>query len=97
MLVALKLTKAAPLASMVITSLTYSFFFGWPYAIGMVGLVVAHECGNGDTLRSEGTVIEESILRPCNRNASLRDSLLSDGLNPIHWGRSRGWETGYLQ
>jgi hypothetical protein len=35
-LVALKLTKAMPLVSMMLTSLAYSFFFGWPYAIGMV-------------------------------------------------------------
>lgn len=33
-LAALKVTKMAPLASMVITSATYSLFFGWPYAIG---------------------------------------------------------------
>lgn len=31
---ALKVTKMAPLASMLITSATYSLFFGWPYAIG---------------------------------------------------------------
>lgn len=45
-LAALKLTKMAPLASMVITSATYSLFFGWPYAIGMVGLIFVHECGH---------------------------------------------------
>jgi hypothetical protein len=33
-LAALKVTKMAPLASMLITSATYSLFFGWPYAIG---------------------------------------------------------------
>jgi hypothetical protein len=33
-LAALKITKMAPLASMLITSATYSLFFGWPYAIG---------------------------------------------------------------
>ena len=32
---ALKVTKMAPLASMLITSATYSLFFGWPYAIGL--------------------------------------------------------------
>ena len=45
-LVALKLTKAAPLVSMIITSLTYSLFFGWPYALGMVGQILAHESGH---------------------------------------------------
>jgi hypothetical protein len=43
---ALKLTKAAPLASMVLSSFAYSFFYGWPYAIGMVGLIFCHECGH---------------------------------------------------
>lgn len=45
-LVAMKLTKMAPLVSMVMTSFAYSFFFGWPYSIGMVGLVFVHECGH---------------------------------------------------
>jgi len=45
-LVALKVTKFAPLASMVFTSFTYSLFFGWPYAVGMVGLIFVHECGH---------------------------------------------------
>lgn len=31
-LVALKLTKAAPLVSMLLTSFAYSFFFGWQYS-----------------------------------------------------------------
>lgn len=43
--VALKLTKAAPLISMVLSSFAYSFIFGWSYAIGMVGLIFAHESG----------------------------------------------------
>ncbi len=45
-LVALKLTKAAPLVSMVISSLAYSLVFGLPYAVGMVGLIFVHECGH---------------------------------------------------
>jgi hypothetical protein len=50
-LAAMKLTKMAPLASMVITSATYSLFFGWPYAIGMVGLIFVHECGHAAAMR----------------------------------------------
>lgn len=51
-LIGLKLTKAAPLISMVISSAAYSFIFGWPYAIGMVGLIFVHECGHAlSTLR----------------------------------------------
>jgi hypothetical protein len=45
-LVALKLTKAAPLVSMVLTSATYSLFFGWPFAVGMVGQTLLHELGH---------------------------------------------------
>lgn len=45
-LVAMKLTKTAPLISMLISSLAYSFIFGWPYAIGMMSLIFLHECGH---------------------------------------------------
>ena len=44
-LTALKLTKLAPLASMVFTVGTYSLFFGLPYATGIVGLILIHEIG----------------------------------------------------
>jgi hypothetical protein len=50
-LVALKLTKAAPLVSMVLTSATYSLFFGWPFAIGMVGQTLLHELGHAGKKR----------------------------------------------
>lgn len=50
-LVALQLTKALPLVSMLITSFTYSLFFGWPYAVGMVGLIFMHECGHALVMR----------------------------------------------
>eukprot|EP01032_Pedospumella_encystans_P026961 gene26961-30481_t len=33
--VALKLTKAMPLVSMMLSSAAYSIFYGWPFAIGM--------------------------------------------------------------
>lgn len=46
LLAALKITKAAPLISMLLTSATYSLFFGWPYACGMVGMIFVHECGH---------------------------------------------------
>ena len=42
---ALKLTKLASLGSMMLTVGTYSMFFGFPYAVGMVGLIVVHEAG----------------------------------------------------
>jgi hypothetical protein len=47
LLIALKLTKITPVLSMVLSSATYALFFGWPYAIGMVGLIFVHELGHG--------------------------------------------------
>jgi hypothetical protein len=41
---ALKLTKLSSLASMFVTVGAYSMVFGAPYAIGMVGLILVHEC-----------------------------------------------------
>ena len=46
LVVALKITKLGPLLSMVMTSFAYSFFYGWPFAVGMVGLIFVHECGH---------------------------------------------------
>jgi Zn-dependent protease len=45
-LAALKLTKLAPLASMVVSIGGYTLFFGFPYAVGLVGLILVHECGH---------------------------------------------------
>ena len=41
---ALKLTKMAPLASMMVSVGAYTMIFGFPYAVGMVGLILVHEC-----------------------------------------------------
>ena len=46
LLVALKLTKLAPAASMLVSIGAYSMFFGLPYACGMVGLIFVHELGH---------------------------------------------------
>jgi hypothetical protein len=40
---ALKLTKFASLGSMVLSVGAYSMFFGLPYAVGIVGLILVHE------------------------------------------------------
>jgi hypothetical protein len=42
LLILLKLTKLAPLLSMILTSGTYAIFFGWKFAVGMVGLIFFH-------------------------------------------------------
>ena len=45
LLIALKLTKAGPLVSMVITSFAYSFIYGWPFAIGNILYnTILHNC-----------------------------------------------------
>ena len=53
-LAALKLTKLAPLGSMILTVGTYSMFFGLPYAAGMVGLILVHEIGHAAVMHSRG-------------------------------------------
>ncbi len=62
--VALKLTKAAPLASMILTSFTYSLFFGWPYAVGMVGLIFCHECGHAIAMNKYGVPFSPMVFIP---------------------------------
>lgn len=61
---ALKITKAAPLVSMVLTSFAYSLFFGWPYAIGMVGLIFFHECGHAIVMKKYGLPFSPMIFIP---------------------------------
>lgn len=61
---ALKLTKAAPMVSMVLTSFTYSLFFGWPYAVGMVGLIFCHECGHAVVMRHYGVPFSPMVFIP---------------------------------
>lgn len=60
----LKLFKATPLLSMVFTSFTYSLFFGWPYAVGMVGQVLLHEVGHLVVLRSYGIPFSPMVMIP---------------------------------
>jgi Zn-dependent protease len=62
--VALKLTKAAPAVSMVLTSFAYSFFFGWPYAVGMVGLIFFHECGHALVMKKYGVPFSPMVFIP---------------------------------
>lgn len=63
-LIGLKLTKAAPLASMVLTSFAYSFFFGWPYAVGMVSLIFFHECGHAVVMRYYNVPFSPMVFIP---------------------------------
>ena len=59
---ALKLTKFASLGSMLVTIGTYSMFFGWPYAVGMVGLITVHECGHALVMHRLGIPFSPMVL-----------------------------------
>lgn len=43
---AAKLTKFASVFSMLATTGTYALFFGWPFAVGLVGQLALHESVN---------------------------------------------------
>lgn len=63
-LAALKLTKLASLGSMVVTIGTYSMFFGLPYAAGMVGLIMVHECGHALVMLQRGIPFSPMVFMP---------------------------------
>jgi hypothetical protein len=52
-----------PLASMILTSATYAIFFGWSYAIGMVGLIFVHECGHAVVMHRLGVPFSPMVRR----------------------------------
>lgn len=60
----LKMMKATPLLSMIFTSFTYSLFFGWPYAVGMVGQIAFHEMGHLVVLRHYGVPFSPMVMIP---------------------------------
>jgi len=61
---ALKLTKFASLGSMILTVGTYSMFFGFPYAAGMVGLITVHEIGHALVMRHRGISFSPMVFMP---------------------------------
>lgn len=63
-LAALKFTKLASLGSMVFTIGTYSIFFGWPYAVGIVGLTAIHEAGHAWVLHQRGIPFSPAVFIP---------------------------------
>jgi Zn-dependent protease len=63
-LTALKLTKLAPLGSMIFTVGTYSMFFGLPYAAGMVGLILVHEIGHAIVMNMKGVPFSPMVFIP---------------------------------
>jgi len=63
-LAALKLTKLAPLGSMILTVGTYAMFFGLPYASGMVGLILVHEIGHAAVMHARGIPFSPMVFVP---------------------------------
>lgn len=61
---ALKLTKLASLGSMFLTIGTYSMFFGFPYACGMVGLILVHETGHALVMVQRGIPFSPMLFIP---------------------------------
>lgn len=82
LLVALKFTKLASLGSMVLTIGTYSMFFGWPYAVGMVGLIAVHEAGHAYVLHQKGIPFSPAVFVPFVSSAL---SLLMKGWHGLHY------------
>jgi hypothetical protein len=61
---ALKLGKLATLGSMFVTVGTYSMFFGLPYAVGMVGLILLHESGHAVVMLKRGIPFSPMLFVP---------------------------------
>jgi Zn-dependent protease len=61
---ALKLTKFASLGSMLVTIGTYSMFYGWPFATGMVGLILVHESGHALMMHKLGIPFKPMVFVP---------------------------------
>jgi len=61
---ALKLTKFASLGSMLLTVGTYSMFFGVPYAVGMVSLILVHESGHALVMKHYNIPFSPMIFVP---------------------------------
>lgn len=63
-LAALKVTKLASLGSMVFTIGTYTMFFGFPYAVGMVGLILVHEMGHAAVMHYKNVPFTPMVFIP---------------------------------
>ena len=61
---ALKLTKMASLGSMVLSVGAYTMFFGFPYAVGMVGLLLVHETGHAWVMHARGIPFSPMVFVP---------------------------------
>ena len=75
-LAALKVTKLASLGSMVLSIGAYSMLFGWPYAIGVVGLIFCHECGHLAVMLNRGIPFSPMVFIPFGKFSMRKISVL---------------------
>jgi len=47
-----------------LTTVAYSMIFGWPYAVGMVGLIAIHEIGHGLVMIHQGSPFTPMVMIP---------------------------------
>ena len=52
------------LAALKFTKLAYSMIFGWPYAVGMVGLIAIHEAGHAWVMHQRGIPFSPAVFIP---------------------------------
>ncbi len=50
--------------TMVLMVWTYAFFYGWPFAAGLVGLILVHELGHGYAARKVGLNVGVPVFIP---------------------------------
>ena len=60
----LKLGKFTTLISMLLTSAAYAMFYGWPFALGMVGLIFVHELGHALAMVALGIPVGSMVFIP---------------------------------
>jgi len=61
---ALKVTKLSTLISMGISTGAYAMFYGWPFAVGMIGLIFVHESGHALAMRHYGVPFSPMVFLP---------------------------------
>lgn len=64
LIVGAKLLKLKSLASMMLSVGVYSMFFGLPYAVGVVGIMVLHEGGHALVMLQRGIPVGATTFIP---------------------------------
>eukprot|EP00924_Labyrinthula_sp_SR-Ha-C_P016756 maker-scaffold_6-snap-gene-14.48-mRNA-1 protein AED:0.02 eAED:0.02 QI:68/1/1/1/1/1/4/20/364 len=64
LLVAAKMTKFTSVISMLATTGTYAMFYGWPFAVGLVGQIFLHESGHALAMHKLGIPFGPAVFVP---------------------------------